>query len=734
MKVEVERLLRHSEELWSSLGPNQILPCHDTIPGHLYLLSSSPSLSTPPPLSTSYLSPRIIYEDLHLSLSLSYHNISFPSAHLIHPPSYPSLSSSDTSFPSYSIIVSHNSQQIFLTMKSPVEYLQFLEGWKLFSDIQNLVLDLNIFYRDLFFHGFLKQSSIENLNVNDLNKNLLECSKPIVLPEAPSQTPSAIPTNSFTSPTNHSQDVALQFQKAKCIYCETPVTITTNRNDFKVHPYVPIDNLLNVVYLCVPCHNNYTTFRKDAVAQELLVLPGEVNEEICACCSDSPTFLILCSTCPRSFCDPCLLRLLSQNGYTQMKSQSNWKCMCCVLSNEQLFKISNLLSLPLPWNGGVSHPKIKGAASKPFTDLGKRNVDGSSSTPVTPRLPPTTPKTASGKVTLSAQNISTSIPKIPSGKPPATPKSTPGKITPGSTLVSNNNKNNNNNSSSSPCTLLSQSYAPQDSPVSQHLPMPGYQEIASKQTPMIARTSRSEVGSKAKRQRISSSLISESAAAQRSSIGHPRRGDTTRITPAQVPALPVNPAFDEVYYFSQYAEYLDRQSSPTTPECQQEPTEDFCFLCKDGGDLIECDYRRKSCRQHCRKVYHSYCLGFGLEDDGTEWKCMRHYCALCGAYNPIVSCWYCPNSYCESCFVNHNTQSYGILKRSKIQAITRPDQVAGKGKSPKTAKIVGALFDKVDILCGSCLLMIDRCKGRHMWNESGEHPEYTLHHVKGRKK
>lgn len=102
-------------------------------------------------------------------------------------------------------------------------------------------------------------------------------------------------------------------------------------------------------------------------------------------------------------------------------------------------------------------------------------------------------------------------------------------------------------------------------------------------------------------------------------------------------------------------------------------TEDVCFLCKEGGDLVECDegtcWSRKVKAKHaslgnpsplpgtaysccgtpeedgekgkeagkggggeftqCRKVYHAYCMGFFIGDDELG-SCPRHACQECG--------------------------------------------------------------------------------------------------------
>ncbi|KAJ6816360.1 uncharacterized protein M6B38_416370 [Iris pallida] len=75
-----------------------------------------------------------------------------------------------------------------------------------------------------------------------------------------------------------------------------------------------------------------------------------------------------------------------------------------------------------------------------------------------------------------------------------------------------------------------------------------------------------------------------------------------------------------------------------------EMAEDLCFVCKDGGDLRVCDYKK------CLKAYHSHCVGKGtdfLEED-DPWNCGWHLCSCKKA--STFQCFCCPISFCRSCF------------------------------------------------------------------------------------
>ncbi|XP_069924072.1 histone-lysine N-methyltransferase NSD2 isoform X2 [Oryctolagus cuniculus] len=68
-------------------------------------------------------------------------------------------------------------------------------------------------------------------------------------------------------------------------------------------------------------------------------------------------------------------------------------------------------------------------------------------------------------------------------------------------------------------------------------------------------------------------------------------------------------------------------------------SEDECFRCGDGGQLVLCD------RKLCTKAYHLSCLGLGKRPFG-KWECPWHHCDVCG--KPSTSfCHLCPNSFCK---------------------------------------------------------------------------------------
>ena len=88
--------------------------------------------------------------------------------------------------------------------------------------------------------------------------------------------------------------------------------------------------------------------------------------------------------------------------------------------------------------------------------------------------------------------------------------------------------------------------------------------------------------------------------------------------------------------------------------------EAFCLNCKDGGDVLLCDYGG------CTKSYHLRCCGLKSVPEGI-WECPRHRCAVCGcgpsrtdscgrprqpdsgAASTLWPCRTCPMTFCERC-------------------------------------------------------------------------------------
>jgi hypothetical protein len=111
------------------------------------------------------------------------------------------------------------------------------------------------------------------------------------------------------------------------------------------------------------------------------------------------------------------------------------------------------------------------------------------------------------------------------------------------------------------------------------------------------------------------------------------------------------PVFDEINYFGIYVNYYHKNVYSLTKNRRAvlTITDDACFLCKDGGVLVECDcVKPENKKIRCLKTYHEYCLGFTLKKD-QDFTCMRHFCDVCGDVKPKYFCYYCPISICAVC-------------------------------------------------------------------------------------
>lgn len=74
-------------------------------------------------------------------------------------------------------------------------------------------------------------------------------------------------------------------------------------------------------------------------------------------------------------------------------------------------------------------------------------------------------------------------------------------------------------------------------------------------------------------------------------------------------------------------------------------TEYECFVCQDGGELLECNA--------CPRVYHIECVGLECVPLGS-WSCPWHRCQECDrtkstAGNVLFTCMDCPRAYCYDC-------------------------------------------------------------------------------------
>jgi hypothetical protein len=75
-----------------------------------------------------------------------------------------------------------------------------------------------------------------------------------------------------------------------CVFCGTLMEIqfsinmdmNSDVNDFVIHPYVPLTFENRYIYMCMPCVDNWRTYRISAIQEDQLIVQDERNEEICS--------------------------------------------------------------------------------------------------------------------------------------------------------------------------------------------------------------------------------------------------------------------------------------------------------------------------------------------------------------------------------------------------------------------------------------------------------------------
>ena len=130
---------------------------------------------------------------------------------------------------------------------------------------------------------------------------------------------------------------------ACCVYCQVTNLSARPGQKLATHPYVAKDYSGRTMNMCTVCIHNWQVHRDAAKDSGQLVLEGEVNEELCAVCSDSPRELVMCSGCPRSYCIRCLGEILTKGEFSQMQSADDWTCMCCALEQAEALKAQKKL-------------------------------------------------------------------------------------------------------------------------------------------------------------------------------------------------------------------------------------------------------------------------------------------------------------------------------------------------------------------------------------------------------
>ncbi|KAF8079852.1 hypothetical protein N665_0996s0009 [Sinapis alba] len=118
-------------------------------------------------------------------------------------------------------------------------------------------------------------------------------------------------------------------------------------------------------------------------------------------------------------------------------------------------------------------------------------------------------------------------------------------------------------------------------------------------------------------------------------------------------------------------------------EEEEKEWEDWCFICKDGGSLMLCDYK------DCPKAYHTSCVenyNNSAEESDDSYICEWHSCYLCGK-RPKLHCLCCPHAVCEGCVTHaefiHLKEKKGLCNQCQeyvvvLEEIQRYDAAGDK--------------------------------------------------------
>lgn len=511
--------------------------------------------------------------------------------------------------------------------------------------------------------------------------------------------------SSVRSDTNTSNDY-------KCFYCKNEYENLGLTNDLYIHPYVPIKFDGLPVLMCITCLQNWKEYRDTAQYENELILPGEINEEICCLCSDSPETLTLCSSCPRSYCNTCLLKILNKKEYTKriQNSDPNWKCMACmnqvprqpVLSRDtwRVWTGVKKANTPGKGNSASATPIKKGMTSASSTPRSLK----SQAEPQSEDDEDNDDEDDDDEEDMKSEDdeeivVKTEITEIQE-KPvhhdgddvntddQMSVETSPANISHLSATNTNNKRKLGETDLTSEVVQETEDALKSISDVKTNIFKQSETYIKNEESHETPNKTLGDDTSKTvKKEQQQRTRRSNSGKASKEVTNTPNSSSKTKNSTSSAksktsttPASASNTQSIECYYFQQYLEYQDQlysdihtllSSSTTTTtkgKGSKKPeivTDDVCFLCKDGGNVVECDYTmttgggssssnaRSSASskiyKRCLKVYHEDCLGFKIPDEVEKWCCPRHYCSCCGTDQIKYFCIFCPNSICIKC-------------------------------------------------------------------------------------
>jgi len=522
-----------------------------------------------------------------------------------------------------------------------------------------------------------------------------------------------------------------------CSYCQKSKA-SSQETDFYLHPYVPRTFEGAPFFFCSSCIFNWKDYRDDAIVHGQLILDGEVNEEICALCSTTPEELVLCSTCPRSYCHDCLRKNLSALEFSRCQEDGDWPCMCCENGLKDLDAIPRALWLkvlvgnvkntwsPDNWQGLWNWINIK-MLPEAVNKGARGSAGGASVLASSGKSFDSPPSNNDGGVIFidddddEEDDFDNSYDEQgDASQDKLRPGQKRGRSTPnykklnrgdqvrasqaevvvgGGSGVGGNSRGARRGGGvrgrgSSAGAKPRQSSAAR---AASAFASAGFQ-VGSVVTARYKQQTRWYPGVIARVNKNNTVDIQYDDGEYEGGMD----ASLVKLTGAYLP--PVDETQSETYFFSAYLQALEANAQVN--RAGKGDTEDACFLCKDGGDLIECDWCPRECgvsknAHPCKKVYHTYCLGYDIPDD-VDYSCMRHLCDCCGTIGRTTFlCRYCPVSVCDVC-ASIKGKVVGKLGMTRYLLLD-------EDKHPISKFEALSLAGKVkQIACGVCMEMIDK--------------------------
>lgn len=220
----------------------------------------------------------------------------------------------------------------------PAELKLFNEAKMECEAITTMRLRLGSVFREAYYSGLYSRVSPDDKLIVSAGVDVMRKKsgatffKSLTHPDAAMTTKPRLSSTKRKAPPSGLQHF---IEDINCLYCRS-AKVDCGDLIFYIHPYVSMLFDRKPIYFCKTCIEAWKEYRTNVEHDNELVLEDEINEEICALCSDSPETLILCSLCPRSYCHSCLQKSLPAETFHTVTTdnETDWICMSC--SNKQM--------------------------------------------------------------------------------------------------------------------------------------------------------------------------------------------------------------------------------------------------------------------------------------------------------------------------------------------------------------------------------------------------------------